>query len=271
MAMRFVASFSGEEADKGRVPAYEATLSLQGIARSFVLISNYLSTGKIRKRAPYSDAVIFYLEPPRQGCWEAVFDAIISHPASMIGGSLGIAITANLLTDGIRTVVSRCLGKEKAIEDPKLQELERRRPGDLDALVDAVEPSMLLAHTIINQGASNIFIVRGDNNIVTLDAESNEYVRASIKSPDDEFLDVSVGSLNVNTGNGRVYVHSIGKTVPFSIAREPDPGTYSNLSESLSRYARGRPCDVQIRFRRVIARDGRTKRFIIIGASIVSE
>lgn len=244
MEFDITVKFSGDEAERHRIPAYEGAQSLQGISRGLVLVSNYLTTGEIRKRAPFSQDVKFYLQPSRPGSFEIILTTVIENiDLIAVGGivsTIGFAITANLLTDGFKTIFGRIIGGGQTPETDEFQMIDDARPGDVDALVDAAEPAIIQAHTIINQGSSNIVVIQGDNNILTLNSTSKEYVKRSRFGEDIERLDVSVGSLNVNTGYGRVFVHDLGKTVPFTVVKEPDAGTYGALSHSLNQYANGK-------------------------------
>ena len=80
--------------------------------------------------------------------------------------------------------------------------------------------------------------------------------------------DVSIGSFNANSGNGRAFFHDLGRTVPFHIARDAEPGTKGVLSRSLDRYANNRPSDVQVHFHKILAADGFLKRIEIIDANL---
>lgn len=269
MSFDLIVRFQGDEAARHHIPAYEGAQSIQGISRSLVLINHYFVTGTIRKRAPFTDDIKVYLEPLQRGSLDAILKFIIENPELLaLGGAIGVGITTNLITDAIKTIFSRVIGKDYKPKSEDFKEIEEVRPGDLDALVDAIEPSMRLGHTAIDQGVQNIVIIKGGNNIVNLNSITKEYVNRSEIGDLEDYQDVSVGSLNVNTGYGRVFVHDLGKTVPFSVVSNPKIGTYSALSHSLDQYANGLPGDVQIKFRRVTAPDGRTKKFLIFEANI---
>lgn len=271
MSTEFIAHVTAEDPAEDRIPAHEMAQSLEGMARGFVLIGHYLSEGKIRRKPPFSENISFYLEPPRRRSWEAVFLAIINSPELLPIGAVAAGIAGNFLTDAIRHIFSRVTGRPKAASTPELDRIGAERPGDLEALVEAIEPGIARAHTVIGRGASCITIIHGDNNIVNLDRETKDYVRNARMLPDDELLDASVSALNALEGSGRIFLHPLGRTVPFSIARRADPGTIAALSHSLNRYASEQPSDVQIRFRRVIVPDGRVKRIVILSARIPNE
>jgi hypothetical protein len=119
---------------------------------------------------------------------------------------------------------------------------------------------------VIEAGAHSLSIRKGSAEIVHLDEATRDYVRTSIVGRDIVSKVVGVGALNVNSGNGRVFLEDIGKTVPFSVVKEPEPGTYAVLAASLDRYARGLPSRIIIRCREVLTVDRRIKKVIIMGA-----
>ncbi len=281
MELELVAKFTGEDADQHRLPAYEGAQSLQGIARGLVLISHYVATGTIRKRYPYSPDIRVFMTPPRRGSMETLYELVSVPGLLTLGGALVLSVTGNLLTDFVKRVFSRTVGEDASSEDDADQAIEDARPGDVDALVDAVEPAIRMAHTSINAGAGNIVLISGHNNVVNFTPRTKRYVEDSIRSDHLERLDVSVGSFNANSKYGRVFVHDLGKTVPFVIANEANPRTMAVISYGLDlyvtklgkirRYKDNISSDISITFRRVVAVDGRTKMFIIYDAIKIEE
>src|SRR3546814_14938400 len=121
-----------------------------------------------------------------------------------------------------------------------------------------------MAHTIIGQGAKNVTIIRGDNNIVHMNKKTKEYVQSSIIDEQLSIQDLSIGSFNANAGTGRAYFTDLGRTVPFHISRHAEPQTKRVLSRSLDWYANMRPSDVEVHFHKIFSQDGRLKRIEIV-------
>jgi hypothetical protein len=266
MEVEIRAKFEIEEPSSHRLPAYEGSQSIQGIARGLVLATHFAATGVVRHRAPFSSDLQVYIEPPRRGSLEAIYQ-IVSDPAVQVAGTLGISVTGAFLYDFMKTIFSRSVGKSTDPSNAGVQEIDDTRSGDMDA----IEPSLRLGHKAINYGANNIVIIQGDNNVVKLDHNTKEYVERSELSQIVEEQDLSVGSFNANSGYGRVYFHDLAKTVPFIIHKEAEPGTRGAISYSLDRYANHRPSDVPVRFIRVQAADGRTKSIVIVDAKKFTE
>ena len=96
-----------------------------------------------------------------------------------------------------------------------------------------------------------------------LNEESREYMETEDVVARVDVQDVSVGALNVNSRNGRVFFHDLGRTVPFYVPRDAEPRTIPILSRYLTQYAEKTGATVNIRFRRVRYADERLKRIII--------
>ena len=270
--LKLVARFTGDEAEKHRVPAHEGSQSLYGISRGIVLINHFISEGEIKKRAPFTQKTQLYLEPPQRGSLEAILTIAIENPQSLALGS-GIigGVIANLFTDALKTTFNRVVGRDVSPESETLRKISEKHSGDFEALIDAIEPSARRGHTVIEQGVQKIAIVNGDDNIINFDGETKKYVEYSNKSQIFEEMDVSIGSLNVNTGYGRAFLIDTGKTVPFHIHNHASAKTGAVLSESLNRYAQEKDSNITVKYVKVTSSDGRIKKLIIHDASFPSE
>ena len=132
--------------------------------------------------------------------------------------------------------------------DPTVEELEALdslNAGDTSALVDAIEPAMKSAHTVINHGASKIEVLTPKAELAVLDAETKRYVWTS--RPDDEVQEklLGIASYNANSREGRAFDYDLGKTIPFSIARGADrttvlcpPVPHPSYARQLNRFAK---------------------------------
>lgn len=269
MDVGFSARFTGGEADKHRLPAYEAGQSLHGISRSLIVLGHYLATGEVRKRYPFTPQVSIYLHPPRAGSFETLLQ-IVTDPALLVFGSVlgdvSTNIAANLATDFIRHLYKRTTGQVSQPDTAIVETLENARPGDVEALADAIEPALKLAHASIGPGAQNIFIVNGDNNVVHFNEGTKRYLENERISDQVEEQDISIGSYNVNQRTGRAFFHDLGKTVPFKVLKGSPASTVPALLHSMGEYADKRPPNIRVRFVRTTAGDGTTKRINILDA-----
>ena len=234
--------------------------SLAGISRSLALIANYAATGVIRQRMPFSPEAAFYITGIEPGSLNFKYKAII--------GTLALGLGGNGLYDLSKYVLNRAVGQHVELATPAAVAVNEQRGGDVEALVEAVEPALKRAHYGIGRTSNRIIVIDSSDQtvVVNFDSRSKEYLDTSIPSEDD-VQDVSVSALNANDRTGRVYLFDIGKTVPFKISSDARPRTIGNLSSGLDAYARKRGATVNIVFQRIEAPDGRLKRIIIYDAA----
>ncbi len=270
MGIEIVAKFELEEPDSHRLPALDGSQSITGIARSLVLVTHFAATGTIRHRAPFDSGVQVYIEPPRRGSLEAIYQ-IVSDPGAQILGGIAISVAGAAIYDLTKTIFSRSVGASVEPSTDEVKDLDSQRGGDLDALVDAVEPALKQAHKAVNGGATNILIIQGDKNVVNFNSNTKNYIERSDISKNPEIRDVSIGSFNANSNYGRAYFHDLNKTVPFKLDNDANFATRDAISYSLYSYARGFPSDIEVKFFRITSPDGRTKSIIITKASKIEE
>lgn len=212
----------------------------------------------------------FFISPARRGSFVTDVVATITDPNNIwlttIVGTYAVATATDSINALFKYSFKAVCGLGSKDDEKDLKRLERLPSGDLEALVDGIEPSISRAHTVIGVGARSLTIEKGKTPLLQLNNDTKDYVRTSIVDTDTVEREVSVGALNVNSGNGRVYLQDIGKTVPFSIIKEPTPGTYQALSRSLDRNARGLPSDVNIHCQEVTSINGVIKKLIIHAA-----
>ena len=86
---------------------------------------------------------------------------------------------------------------------------------------------------------------------IRLDEETKKYLATEYPDEITSTQDVSVGALNVNSRNGRVFFHDLGRTVPFYVPRDAESRTVPTLSRFLTQYAEKTGATVNINFRRI--------------------
>lgn len=268
-----VIKFKGGMAEKHKLPAYAAGQTLVGLTRSVMIPMAYLAEGKVRHRKIANEAYQLNLITLRDGSVETVLE-VLTNPAAMffLGSLFGDAakdVAKDFIKDFISSVIKRCVGKAAARSVEDLEEKQKLPSGDMEALVDAVEPAMREAHATIGNGASNIVIISGDKNIVTLNSSTKAFVMASIEDPDVREKELSIASFNANTGNGRAFDYEIGRTVPFKLDSSVDARSLTDLNRSLLMYTYtrrlgdNRSSRVRVQFSSWNAPDGRVKKLLI--------
>jgi hypothetical protein len=257
--MSIILKYEGLDADEHRLDAQFGGESLAGVGHALTLVSHYAATGVVRQRAPYSEETRFYFTAARPGSVDWLMQVVVNNPDAVMVG-LGV----NGVTELVKYVFSRAVGKTPKIEHPVVKALDHDRSGDLEALVEAVEPALKRAHRVIGASAQHITIINGSNNnvLVGFDAGSKAYLEEDVDRGRDT-QDVSVSSLNVNSRYGRVYFQDLHRTVPFKVDRDARPRTITQLSKALDNYAKKTGRAVTITFSRIEASDGRLKRIVI--------
>lgn len=263
--------FEGGLAEGHRLPAYEASQSLYGLSRSIVIATNYLEEGRVRRREFGGRSFQLNIMTQREGSYEIVLELITNPYLLTVLGAIGLKVSSDLVGEFIKSIINRSVGKAA---EPRIEALEgdgRLNSGDLQALVDAIEPAMRETHRIIGNGASQIFIINGDKNSITLDRQTKDYVNTSIEINDLNAKLFSIGSFNANSRYGRAFDFEEGRTIPFQIQHDVDRITIDTILKSISNYTYKRLGDnlqsaIALKYRAVVSIDGKTKKIIVIKA-----
>jgi hypothetical protein len=258
-----IISFQGLDADSGHIEALAGIESAAGITRALTLIGHYASTGSVRHRFPFDDGIQFFLESTEQGSF--------NWRLKMVVANVALGLTTNGIYDLLKVVTTKAIGTETPSVSQPVQDLNEGRSGDIDALVEAVEPALKKAHYGIGQTAVKIVIQESSSRkvIVTFDQNSKAYLADSIEG-NKSAQDVSISALNVNDRTGRAYFADLNRTIPFKVSKDAEPDTMSVLSGALDRYANKKGVPTRIYFTRVEAVDERLKRIVIVKAEDVA-
>jgi hypothetical protein len=176
---------------------------------------NYLDEGKIRHRDFKSRGFHIDLVAQRPGSFDALYEIVTNPGVMAVGGTLALGVTGNLLTDFLKTIFRRSVGQSGEASIEELETQGKLNPGDLSALEDAIEPAMKEAHTVINRGAGQIIIINGDQNVVSLDRSTKQYVWTSRLDETIKTKLFSIASYNANQRSGRAFDFELGKTISF--------------------------------------------------------
>lgn len=258
-------SFRGLDAEEGHIEAFAGIESAAGIARALTLIAHYAATGSVRRRFPFDDTIQFYLEGTEQGSFNWKLSAAIAAP-------LALGLATNAIYDLSVLAIGRAIGEEPAGISQEVEKLNKDKSGDIDALVEAIEPALKKAHYGIGETAREIVIEETTTRrvMVKFDSLSASYLKDSVQA-DDDIQDVAISALNVNDRTGRAYFLDLQRTIPFRVSKDADPRTMIILSSGINRYANRLPAPIRLTFSRVEAIDGRLKRIIILKAQDLSE
>lgn len=254
----FILKYEGLDADRHLLDALTGGESLAGFGHALTLVAHYAATEKVKFRAPYSRDVRFYFQKSREGSLEWML-----HAASPDNIALGLG--AGGLINLVSYVFARSIGQDSDLLDD-VDGIEQRA-GDLEALVEAVEPSLRKAHRAIGTTAKTITLFDNSSKktSVFFDATSKEYLNDDIDAGTST-QDVSIPAMNINSRYGRAYFSDLSRTVPFKVSLDATPRTITELSRALDDYANKNGVTVNIRFLRIKSSDERLKRIVIYDA-----
>jgi hypothetical protein len=128
------------------------------------------------------------------------------------------------------------------------------------------------AHSTVNNGATNIIIVSGDNNIVNLDASTKRYVFESINDDSPQQKVFSIASFNANTYSGRAYDYERRLTVPFDLFKGADRDSLGAIMRSVSSYLLRNHGEnentsmIALEYTATLTADGRIKKIHVVKA-----
>ncbi len=262
----FSLRLTGGDAERHFFEGYDGYNSLAGFAWTLSLVANYVETGKIRQRGDFIGRHVVKGTLPKEGSVVADFLVLLSQHPKEVFGAVGAGSGSALMYALVKRVINQNLGDSSDDVSSVLAELGERREGDIDTLVAISEPAIRQTHAVIGNGASKIEIIGGTNLINTFDHSTEEYVKAEIK--DDEIIckQVNVSSFNVNSGYGSVFDFDQGRNIPIAMTRDVLRETAEVFSFGLDAYARRANHQVKVCFKRVLAYDGKPKRYQIISA-----
>lgn len=260
------ARLSGQEADFHELPAYDGFSSLAGLSLATTIITHYAATGRLRRKGQFETRSRVRFKQSRRGSliFGLVIDFVASNP--FILGITG-GVISSAVYDLLKTTINRTVGLEAKADTNAVKNLLEHRVGDLEALSAAIEPSLRQAHSIIGNGAHTMQITgRADRQISTFNKSTKDYIIDSINDEEPITKDVSVAAFNANSGHGRVFDEELGRTVAIYIPEHAQNALKSVIGWGLNEYARGTGRKVSITFTRVMALDGRPKKYIVLEA-----
>ena len=269
--IELIVSLRGAEADSHEVPAFTALESAHAISQALMMVVHFSRTGEIRRRNFKDLDVGLNLTTTREGSFEFAFE--FSQFAPYLFEVYGKGL-ANASWKLIETVFNRAIGLSGAKEIEEAADDGRLNAGDLGALIQATEPSIRRAHSVINHGSSNISIyINGDGNTVELDRDSKEYMHESIFNDELRVQRFFVTSFDGRNRTGRLFDLEMEQAFTFDLLAEADRGSLTVIVDAARAYALRRQgkfdekMEAVCAFTSVDAADGRRKRLKVFAAA----
>lgn len=255
---------TGDTADFHQFQGYDGYMSLAGFALTLSLIANYAETGEIRWRGDFPGRHAVRAYTPQAGSFVADFVVWLEkNPARVLGLSNPSLETPHFFYELVRRIVARNLGENPAPNDALLAELLRLKGGDVEALVARTEAPIRQAHSVIGNGALSMDILGGYNVLGNFNPATREYVRASVEEETTKAKDFTVNAFSANNGGGAVFDSDLGRSVPFSMTKEILKTYGPVFSWGLDEYVRRTNRTIRMTYSRVLALDGRPKRYVV--------
>lgn len=247
-------TFTGLEARRNHITANEGFESLAGLSHAATLVAHFVATDTVRQRQPYDERLQFFFQDTRPGSLTAILT---------LGGGLAMGVAGNAVYDLLKATWRRATGTGLEAHGDIESGDRTFRSGDIDALAEAISPSLLRGHSWIGHPEQRISIKTGRQVLADFSEATKDYLQNEMPEEGESLQDVSVAALNVNSRHGRAYFFDLGRTVPYKVDRTAHPRTIPTLARFLTRYAERANASVNIRFKKIFHLDGRLKRIII--------
>jgi len=269
--VELIVTLKGGDSDLHYVPAFTALDSAHAISQALMMTIHFAQTGEIRRRNFKDLDTELYLKATRPGSFEFIYDfsQFAPHLIEVYGKGL-----INASWKLIETVFNRATGLSG---DDDIEEAEsdgRINAGDLGALIQAAEPSVRRAHSVISNGAGSVNIsIVGDGNNVVLDRDSKEYMHESIFNDETRSQRFLVTSFDGRNRTGRLFDLEDEQAYTFDLLSEADRKSLTVIVDGARAYAlreKGKfdeNMEAVCAFTSVDAPDGRKKRLKVFAAA----
>ncbi|WP_284162656.1 hypothetical protein [Frigidibacter sp. SD6-1] len=271
MDQQLVFKLDGGMASDGEVPAFASLESVHGFSQAIMMILHFSETGEIRRRGFKELDTDLRLVATKDGSFDFLFEFKDVVPVFVEAYGKGLA---NASWELIRTVFSRAIGAAGSPEIEAVEEEGALNTGDLGALVQAAEPAIRKAHSVINNGSSNINIfINGDGNRIILDSRSKEYMHENIFNDETRSQRFLVTSFDGRNRTGRLFDLEAEQAFTFDLTQEADRASLTVIVDAARAYAlreKGKfdeLMEVVCAFTSIDAADGRTKRLKVYAAA----
>jgi hypothetical protein len=255
------------ENESNALNAYDAGLALYGIGRSISIATHYVTNGRVIKQAPSLDGARVLVAPAQPGSFE--FPTLVEI-ISVVAPGLATGVVGNLLTDLVKLLYRRGAGLTDQPQDPHLQNILRRSPGDIDALNDAIDEDVVRIHRPFEGPVNVLNIYGGSVHIGTFNHSTYGYARARELGRDNEEFYGNVASYNGNEDSGRIWLVDEQRTVGFrrdrSLKHLPQEDR-KLLSWSLDQYVNGQDGNLILKGRALRNREGKLKVIFLLSVS----
>lgn len=274
-SVKIAIKYDGLDADKHRLDAYSASLSLEGITWALNVTLYCLVAGKRKHKGDLSKAVKIYITSSKKGSFTTELIAELSAAsisADFIKGYLIGGSTA-LVNKFVIYIFKRALGISYQIPNgikKLIDNINKKDPDLIDDLVQQIEPSLSKAHDFVGKTAKTAEVKINRTVSFELNQTTKEYVEAEPVGKFDT-MDTNITAYNVNSQNGRLYHPVDNETVSMTVKKEADPKSKNAITASLNAYQEGNEGKIRITAERVATKSGRLKKYLISHAERIPQ
>lgn len=210
--------FEGGEADKGRLPIFDAATAIHGLARSLnVVTHSFANNGALRKRGDGTKGASVYIQPPIKGCFEEQVDIEFGKG---ICKKIGETVIVGHYWDYLLWCWSSAVGIEHEAKSTYVQKLLRDEDAKIYEIASYLESPMEELHKPISTDASMTLVLArpyvGDQ--LTLNHNSLAYVSTREETVEQEVISGNTTKFNIITGFGRLYSDDLRRTISFQMS-----------------------------------------------------
>lgn len=251
--------------------AHDAAQAMLGMARSLAILSHYAVNGQLIKQAPSLKGARILATPPERGSFQLPFQIDFDPQTVAVVSSLALSVLGNYVTDLTRFVYRKIAGLSHKPLSEQLKTALDTRPGDFDAITDAVNEDVIKVHRPLMHGVQVFNIYGGDNQIGTFNNSTLNHAKARELGPENEEFVGTIASLNANTDSGRIWLgsHTTAFKRDRSLQRLPI-GDRQLLSWSLDQYTNGNTGSICLIGKALRNREGAITVIFVIRSTILT-
>ncbi|WP_300686225.1 hypothetical protein [Chryseobacterium sp.] len=265
--LKFILRYTGGKADESILDLYDASTSMQGLAKALAITSYALiNDGKVRRKGDNIPNVDFYLQPSKKGSFIEIVTIIFQQPAVQV---LGSSVLVAAFWDFISFTWNEATGREASLKEFKTKKLLEQNETLSEEISHALEIPLQQLHKPI-QKDRNIEIEirrpRSNDPVLKFNQNTLDYVMSEGEPEEVDNIIGNVTKYNILTGIGRFYDDRLGKTVSFHSSSELDENGKNTLSWSLHHSNQTRTGKISIFADAIKSNSGHLKRYIIKNA-----
>lgn len=254
---RLKAVYEHGPADNGQLDLYDASVSLQGLARALTIATHAYVTGEVRYRATTAAGTKIYLEPASRGSFIEAIRIVIDN--EVVQG-LGYGVAGNALYDFIKWALRSGYG---AFQDPP-PNIKRRTEPVIGELPVALEQPLQQIHRPIYKNKRitlSLDRARGER-LITFDHQSAEALAIVESGPERDIVG-NITRFNVLSSWGRLFDRGEGHTVSFKLSEVLSPEERRLVTWSLDEVNNGRDGTLYFDVNATRSTAGEAKRYLL--------